>query len=147
MRNIFAILLLLFIGLSGNVYAQIEEALVRDCANSAGEDATYLKDFVVELAGAGPDEKPPVAKFSMVLSKSTEYRFTVCNSDSKPGNGVLQLFDTNRLLGSTFNAATGKEYKSFNFKCQKTGVYHVFISFQEGKPGMSVGILSFVQKI
>ncbi len=128
-----------------DVNGQSASQLVDLCAASAGDDATYLQDFVVELEAAKPDEKPPVAKFSMVLKKGTLYRFTVCNSESSPGKGVLQLIEAGNLLGSTFNAATGQEYKSFNFQCNKTGVYHVFITFQEGKAGSAVGILSFIK--
>jgi hypothetical protein len=147
MKNI---ILLITIALSfsvAQVNAQIEEALVRDCAASTGDDATYLKDFVADLGPADPDGKAPSAKFSMVLSKNNVYKFTICNSDTKPGRGIIQLYDTTRLLGSTFNSASGKDYRSFTFKCQKTGVYHIFISFQDGEPGLSVGILSYVETL
>ena len=142
----FIVILASFI-LSTNVVAQSDDALVKACAASAGEDATYLKDFIIKLDAAAPGEKYPSAKYSMVLSKNTEYRFTICTAPSSEGKGIIQLFDTNRMLGSSFNVATGKEYPGFNFKCQKTGVYHVFISFQDGKAGSAVGILSFVQKL
>ena len=74
------------------------------------------------------------------------YRFSVCTAPTSEGDAVLQLMDMNRLLGSTFIQATGKEYPYFDFKCQKTGVYHVFISFKEGKAGEAVSILSLVKK-
>jgi len=144
---IFIGLATLFVSLATSVKAQTEAQLVELCASSAGDDATYLKDFIADLPGAGPDEKPPVAKFSMVLSKSTLYRFSICNSDSKAGKGIIQLYDANTLIGSSYNAATGKEYQSFNFQCNKTGVYHVFISFMDGKPGYAVGVLSFIKKL
>lgn len=83
----------------------------------------------------------------MVLSKNNVYRFTICNSDDSEGHGMLQLYDMNIMLGSTFYPATGKEYKSFDFQCQKTGVYHVFISFIDGKKGNAVGILSYVKTL
>lgn len=143
----FILTVLVLVPLMSRVNGQIEDALVRDCSNSAGPDVTYLKDFVADLEGVSSDEKQLPAKFSVILNKNTEYRFTVCNSDSKPGKGMIQLYDTERLLGSSFNASTGKEYKSFNFLCQKTGVYHIFISFQEGKPGLAVAIMSFAKKM
>ena len=64
-----------------------------------------------------------------------------------PGKGFVQLLDTGSLLASSYNAATGKEYKGFDFDCQKTGVYHIFVQFQEGKAGKAVVILSFVKKL
>jgi hypothetical protein len=146
MKNFILIAFLVLISAT-RVSAQIEEALVRECANSTGEDATYLKDFIADLGPSEADGRPQSAKFSMVLSKNTVYKFSICNSDSKPGKGIIQLFDTNRLLGSSFIEETGKDYKSFTFKCQKTGVYHMFVSFQEGEPGYAVAIVSYVEQM
>ena len=146
MKN-FLKLFFLFIFLLGyEVKAQENVELVAQCAASAG-DVTYLKDFVVKLDAGAPGGKPPSAKFSMVLSKSTQYRFSICTAPDSDGEAVLQLFDMNVMQGSTFITATGKDYPFFDFKCQKTGVYHVFISFKEGKAGESVGIMSFVKKL
>ena len=131
---------------TAEVYAQENVELVAQCAASAG-DVTYLKDFIVKLDAGVPGGNPPSAKFSMVLSKSTQYRFSICTAPDSDGEAILQLFDMNVLQGSTYISATGKEFPFFDFKCQKTGVYHVFISFKEGKPGEAVGILSFVKKL
>jgi hypothetical protein len=38
-------------------------------------------------------------------------------------------------------------FDSFDFQCDKTGVYHVFIAFKEGKSGNAIGILSFIKKL
>lgn len=132
--------------IAADMYAQENVELVAQCAASAG-DVTYLKDFVVKLDAGVPGGNPPSAKFSMVLSKSTQYRFSICTAPDSDGEAILQLFDMNVLQGSTYISATGKEFPFFDFKCQKTGVYHVFISFKEGKPGEAVGILSFVKKL
>ncbi len=143
MKNIIVIILLAIFS-SIKVQAQMDEALVRECAKSVAGDATYLKDFVVDLGPAEADGRPPQAKYSMILQKNNEYNFTICNSDTKPGKGVIQLFDTNRLQGSSFIETTGKDFGGFNFKCQKTGVYHLWIFFQNGEPGLAVSIVSFV---
>jgi hypothetical protein len=147
MKNIFLIILFTLFTLNMNLKAQSAAALVDICVASAGEDATYLKDFIIELEAAKPNEKPPVAKYTMVLSKNTLYRFSVCNDEMSQGRAVIQLFDGNQLLGSTFNEATGREFPGFDFNCTKTGAYHIFVSFQEGKAGSSVVIMSFIKKI
>jgi hypothetical protein len=147
MRKLLLFLTIALVSSNIYLYAQSAGALVDICASSAGNDATYLKDFTVELESAKANEKTPQAKFSMVLSKNTRYRFTICSSEVTQSKGIIQLFDENRLLGSTFNPSTGKEYHMFDFNCTKTGVYHVFISFQDGKAGSAVGILSFVEKL
>ena len=86
-------------------------------------------------------------KFSVVLSKSTQYRFSICNSKDYTGKAIVSLYDNNRLLGTNYLVATGKNYPFFDFKCQSTGVYHIFIDFKEGEQGLAVVLLSFVQKL
>ncbi len=130
-----------------NVYAQPRDVLIDMCASKAGDDATYLKDFVVDLDAANPGERSPIAKFSMVLSKSTVYRLSVCNADDSPGEAIIKLFDTKRMIASSYVPSSGKIFDSFDFQCDKTGVYHIFISFKDGKEGSAIGILSFVKKL
>jgi hypothetical protein len=146
MKQFLTLIFLSLLFTTAKFYAQENVELVAQCAASAG-DVTYLKDFIVKLDAGVPGGNPPSAKFSMVLSKSTQYRFSICTAPDSDGEAILQLFDMNVLQGSTYISATGKEFPFFDFKCQKTGVYHVFISFKEGKPGEAVGILSFVKKL
>jgi hypothetical protein len=126
--------------------AQDVSQLTAQCAANAG-DVMYLKDFVVKLDPGTPGGAPPTARFALLLSKGIVYRFSICSAPNSEGEAVLQLFDMNTLLGSTFISATGKDFPFFDFKCQKTGVYHVFISFKEGKAGEGVGIMSYVKKL
>ena len=146
MKQFLKLIFFSIIFTTAQVYAQENVELVAQCAASAG-DVTYLKDFVVKLDAGVPGGNPPSAKFSMVLSKNTQYRFSICTAPDSDGEAILQLFDMNVLQGSTYISATGKEFPFFDFKCQKTGVYHVFISFKEGRPGEAVDILSFVKKL
>ena len=145
MKAIIKTISVLLIFISTTVYSQDLTQLVAQCAANAG-NVTYLKDFVVKLDAGTLGGAPPTARFAMILSKNAMYRFSICTAPDSDGDAVLQLMDMNRLLGSTFIQATGKEFPYFDFKCQKTGVYHVFISFKEGKAGESVGVLSLVKK-
>ncbi|HUW07552.1 MAG TPA: hypothetical protein VMW01_14995 [Williamwhitmania sp.] len=147
MKNKFLIisLLTLVIGLvsGGMLKAQTEDELVEICGMIA-KDATYLKDFKIKLDAGDP---PPQYKQSIILTKNTKYRLTVCNSKDYPGKVVLQLYDNARLLGTTYVVATGKDFPFFDVTIQKTGVYHLIYSFKDGQPGLAVGTLSFVEKI
>ena len=147
MRKIFVTLAVLLITATCAVRAQSAADLADICRTSAGEDATYLKDFTVELEAAKANEKAPLAKFTMVLNKNVRYRFSICTAETSQGKAILQLYDENKLMGSTLNPTTGKDYHSIDLNCTKTGIYHVFISFQDGKSGSAVGILSFVEKL
>ena len=129
-----------------NLQAQPIADLVEQCANAAGEDATYLKDFIVKLGEASPGSKLPVARYPLVLSKNNVYRFSVCTTKQSVGKAIIQLYDSNHLIFSSYIEDTQEEFNPFNFLCQKTGIYHVFISFIDGEPGEAVGILSYVTK-
>jgi len=146
-RIIFIIFPVLFTALFPiQLMSQFAPGFVEQCATNSGKDATYLKDFQVVLNAALPDQVPPIARFPLVLSKNNIYRFSICTPGDSPGKAVLQLFDSNKLIFSSYNKDTGEEYNPFNFLCQKTGIYHVFIFFREGKEGHTVGILSYVNK-
>jgi hypothetical protein len=140
------ILILFTVLFASQLFSQFVPGFVEQCATNSGKDATYLKDFQVVLNAAQPEQLPPIARYPLVLSKNNIYRFSICTPEDSPGKAILQLYDSNKLIFSSYNKDTGEEYNPFNFLCQKTGIYHVFISFQEGKQGHAVGILSYVSK-
>jgi len=126
--------------------AQDMQDLIYQCASNAGEDATYLKDFVVKLDGVKSGERPPIFRQSLALRKNIIYRFSVCNMDNSEGEAVLRLYDQSKQILSTYYPESGKEYRLINFQCKKSGIYTVMINFKEGKPGEAIGILSYVGK-
>jgi hypothetical protein len=139
-------IILFAIALVSPAFSQTTEQLVEICtAQLTG--ATYLQDFQVQLGPAEPGKPVPVAKYSILLSQKTQYRFSVCNADNSQGKAIIQLFDGRGLIGSNYSTASGKDFPSFDIQIQKTGVYHVFISFQDGKQGTAVGIMSFVKRL
>ena len=106
------------------------------------ENAEFLKDFHVYLPQS-ENNKILSEKYSMVLNDSIIYQFTITQSDSYPGRAVFQLFSDDELIGSNYNQKVDKNYESYYFECQKTGVYHMFISFVDGKEGCAVGVLAY----
>ncbi|HZJ73594.1 MAG TPA: hypothetical protein VFC87_02205 [Perlabentimonas sp.] len=144
MKNIILILtvtIAIAVGFSNESKAQSAEDLVQICGMVAG-DATFLKDFTIRLDAGDP---PPVQRFSVLLRKGIKYRFSVCNSKDYDGKVVLQLFDNNRLLATTYIVATGEDHPTINYECTRTGAYHLFFTFKDGKPGLAVGLLSLVE--
>jgi len=144
---LFILFAILFIGNSNKLFAQSGQELADICHMVAGSDVMYLKDFQIKLDAAKPGEEPPTDRYSVVLSKKTEYLFTICNSKDYQGEAIFQLYDNNRLVTTNYIIATGKYYSKVTFKCSSTGVYHMFITFKEGKQGMAVALLSFVKKL
>jgi len=128
------------------VKAQCNSSLATECSANLGEDATYLKELRARLKARKKGQQKPVARFSLLLNKGNHYRFNVCNAEEFESKAVLQLYDKTKLLGTSYFAKTGKHYPYFDFICPKTGVYKVLISFDEGKEGCAVGILSLIKK-
>lgn len=143
---LFILFAILLIGNSSKLLAQSGQELIDICNMVAG-DAMYLKDFQIKLDAAKPGEEPPKARYSVVLSKNTEYLFSICNSKDYQGEAILQLYDNNRLVTTNYIIATGKYYPKVTFKCSTTGVYHMFITIKEGQQGMAVALLSFVKTL
>ncbi len=131
---------------SPSAKAQTEAQRVDLCAKAAG-DATFQSDYPVQLTGVKGGERAPIYKKAVALRKGNRYRFTICTDEESEGEAVLQLYDENKMMGSSFNPETGKEYQNFDFDCNKTAVYILFISFKEGKEGSAIGILSHVKTL
>jgi hypothetical protein len=144
-KYIIPLLSILFFLPHSFIQAQDISQIVAQCAATA--DAVYLKDYIVNLDASTPGGAPNQARYALMLSKNTKYRLSVCPAPNSEGEPVLQLFDMNRMVGSTFIEATGKDFHMFDFNCQKSGIYHIFILFKEGKAGEAVGILSFVKRL
>jgi len=131
---------------SNEAKAQCNSSLVTVCSAKLSDDATYLKELRARLKAHQKGQQKPVARFSLLLNKGNHYRFNVCNAQEFDSQAILQLYDKGKLLGTSFFAKTNKHYPSFDFICPKTGVYKVLISFEDGKEGCAVGILSLVKK-
>ncbi|MBQ5576400.1 MAG: hypothetical protein IIT37_10185, partial [Bacteroidales bacterium] len=57
--------------------------------------------------------------------------------------------ENQKPYGCTYDKVTKSDRKSFDFICNKTGMYYISIRFKPGeggKKGCAVGILSFVGK-
>lgn len=124
------------------VRAQSEDELLDICGAIAGPEATYLRDFKIRLEASDP---PNIQRYPIILKKGNKYRFTIASSKDFEGILKLELYDSNRLMASTHNTATGEDYPSIDWVCSKTGAYHLFYSFKDGKNGMGVGVLSLVE--
>jgi len=145
---IFAIL---FVNVTSKVSAQCKQQLVYQCATQTNK-AIYLRDFNTKLKRDKESEETGT-KWTVVLNKGTNYRFTLCAPDGVQDKVVLTLYDSdhpeNKPYGSTFHNETKTDLKYFDFICAKSGMYYVSIRFKDGvgdKKTCAVGILSFIGK-
>ncbi len=141
MKKIFLIVTMTFFIILTK--GQCNENLI-DIAVSQNRGATYLKDFKVKLP-ATPSNKPlAIAKFQIVLNGGNHYRFNIAKAKEYEGIPIIQLYEGNKLLGTSYISSKQKDYKMFDFLCQKTSTYQIFISFKDGAAGCAAGILSLV---
>lgn len=126
------------------VRAQCGNMLVEKAASQSGVGAVYLREFKVKFDGSEKGKAIPVARYPILLSKNTNYRFNVCNAEEYEGRVILQLYLKDKLMGSTYNTQTSTDLQRFDFTCPKVATYEVVMSFDQGKPGCAVGILSLI---
>jgi len=127
--------------LSSMLFQTDRQQLIQDCAAEAGDGTIYLKEFVVELPGAGDSERPPLYRQSVILRGNNIYRFNLCN---QKGEAVIRIYDSSSLILSSYDAISDIEYNPINFLCRKTGQYTIVISFKNGEAGEAIGIMSHV---
>jgi len=148
MKKIFFLTSLLFTVafFSQTVKAQTEAQKIELCTKMTG-GATFLESYTVQLDGAKDGERAPISKKALAMRKGNKYKFTICTDEDSSDEAVLQLFDEAKLIGSSFNPETGKVYQSFDFDCNKSAIYVIFISFKNGKGGSAVAVLSHVKTL
>jgi hypothetical protein len=128
------------------ISAQSGDPLVSKCTMSAGSNATYLKDFRIQL-GKGTAQEELRFKQVFPLSKNMKYKFTLCNADNSAGELIMRLKDdTGRTILQTFDAKSGKTYPSVEFVCNKTGTYQISFDFINFNQGTGVGVVSLIKE-
>lgn len=144
MKRLIFITILLSVGLVAN--AQCDNNLVEKAKSKMTKNEIPKKEFKIELKEASIKDPSPVARFSLVLEKATKYRLRIENDSIKHNsNGIIKLYDNNKLLGISYADQTDTCYPFFDFKCTTTRVYHLFITFKDGKAGCAVVVLSEVK--
>jgi hypothetical protein len=126
--------------------AQTEAQKVEMCTKIA-EGATFQTSYTIQLPAAKDGEREPVFRQAVALRKGNRYRFTICTDEESAGEAVLKLYDEAKIMGSSFNPETGKEYRNFDFDCNKSAIYIIFVSFRDGKEGSAISILSHVKTL
>jgi hypothetical protein len=141
MKRLFSIIILLIVVKSFG-FSQCNQTLVTSCCSNINSESVFLQQFRAKLGAAASPQDLPVARFSALLSKGNTYRFDVCSALDFEGEAILQLYDGNKLIASSYHDASKTDFKAFEFFCSKTAIYKIYISFLDGKQGCAVGVLS-----
>ena len=127
-------------------FSQCNQSLVTSCCTNVNSKSVFLQQFRAKLGAASNDKDLPVARFSVLMSKGNTYRFDVCSALDFEGEAILQLYDGDKLIASTYHTPSKTDFRAFEFFCSKTAIYKIYISFLDGKPGCAVGVLSMKKK-
>jgi hypothetical protein len=127
--------------IQGIVNAQCNNKLVEVALARSGPDVQFLREFRARLADGSLQNPVPVAKFIVYLKEKATYRFNIAHNQESTGEAILQLFDRNIIIGTTY-----LHNEVFEYTALHTGEFEVIISFPGGKSGCAVGIMSLVQK-
>jgi len=124
--------------------AQCNDQLIDLCMEQQAS-FTYLKDFKVRLKKSKKNSAQ-VAKYSVMLTKGTKYRFTTANASEYESNVVFTLYDENGMLLTNHQPGSDKVYEVVDITCKKSGRYYVTFHFKDGKEGCAAAILGFENK-
>ncbi len=145
-KSILKILLIITISIINSLrsYSQCDESLVEKAIKNSGQDVLYIRDFKIKNTKKQLSFLSPVTSSEVRLNSGITYRFYVENEAIYKGEALLQVYDDNMMLASTYNFETKTDEKSFDFICPETGNYEVLMSFIEPLEGCAVGIMSVV---
>ncbi len=144
MKRVISQMILIFL-LPLLTSGQAGNPLVSKCVLSAGPNATYLKDFRIQLGKISPQQELRY-KQVFAFSKNMRYKFTLCNADNSNGQLIMKLIDdTGRTVLTSYDPKTGKTFQSVEFVCNKTGIYKILFDFKDFEQGLGVGVISLVR--
>ena len=140
LRYLFAVVL--FVSMTAFIPQDTPSEEVMECANKAGTNAVYLRDFQVNLPAAKTGERPPMFRQAVALRGNNVYRFNFCN---KQGEAVIRIYDSSRIVMQSLDTETGTVHNTIQFLCKKTGPYNIVITMKDGTAGESIGVMSHVK--
>ena len=127
------------------VNAQAEAQRLELCTKVAGN--TFLSSYTINLEQPSGGGRQQPFKQALLMRKGNMYKFTVCTDDESTGEAYLELYDEGKRIGSTYNASTGKIFQSFEFECNKSATYVIFVKIKDEKKGSAISVLSHVKTL
>jgi hypothetical protein len=125
-------------------YAQCNEEMYQLALSQVGKEVVLVRDFKVKLREGNKRNPSPASKFSVLMQNGITYRFSIAKDKTSTVEPVLQLFDKNELLFTTFDVKQGKSVVNYDYLCNRTGSYQVILSMHENKAGCAIGIMAMV---
>jgi hypothetical protein len=125
--------------------AQCDDKLIDKIIEKSGTDALFIREFALKppIKDKRKKEKGPApsAKYDVRLNKGVVYRFIVEDEEHSPAKSILQLRKENMVLASTYDPETRTNDGNFDFLCEESGSYRVFLSFLDQNTGCAAGAM------
>jgi hypothetical protein len=129
---------------ASTTFSQCDEKLVEKAIKNAGTNTLFVREFKLKSEKKKSKLFRSTANFEIRLNESYLYHFNIENSAETESISILQLFDENLLLGTTYNTEKQTNEKSFDFYCEESKNYEINMSFKDNISGCAVGVLSIV---
>jgi hypothetical protein len=78
------------------------------------------------------------------MQKDLTYRFVIAYEKGSGNVPIMQLFDRNQLLGSTYDLKSNNNTGYFEHICLRTGNYQIYITSKEAREGCAIGLMAMV---
>lgn len=134
-KGIFLLTSFVMILISNITMSQCMDEKLKASCSSLLNSYIFVKSFKVNTGST---------EYSYVFSRGTNYVITVCDEAEANNKMVVELYDrAHKLVASSFDKKTGKQYAKIGYQCSATGVYYMKYSFKGGKPSCGVSVLGF----
>lgn len=137
---ILCVQLLLFTS-SNLSFAQCNEEKHKElCIEQLADGFTFIKSYVLESDKANENGE---IEYSFVFSKGTVYMLTFVDSEGKPQDVEITLYDPERnKLASNYNEETDS-YIPLGYQCSTTGVHYMTFKFKNEEDECGTSVLGF----
>lgn len=143
MKKLMAVIFtsLLLLSFTTISFAQCDEEKHKElCIEQLADGFTFIKSYVLEPNKANENGE---IEYSFVFSKGTVYMLTFVDSDGKPQDVEITLYDPERnKLASNYNEETDS-YIPLGYQCSTTGVHYMTFKFKDKEQDCGVSVLGF----
>ncbi len=138
-KYLVALLFFFGTGLSFSLFGQCNADLYSEKSmKNISPGFIYEKSYRVDGKG-GRTRK---VEYTCILSKDTNYSFTMNTKDGGSNGMIFSLFDQNRNKVVS-NFVNNKFFTGIQYKCNSTGIYFINFTFQDSRSHCGAAVLAF----
>jgi len=138
-RNLVFLFQFVLLSIAGNAVAQCNADLYTEKSmKNIMQGFMYEKSYRVD----GRDGRARTVEYSCILSKDTNYSFTMSSKDGGANGMIFSLLDAQRNQVAT-NYYNNKFFTGIQYKCSATNIYYMNFVFKESQSHCGAAVLAF----